>query len=233
MKNIQIATTLQGKGIEILGFDTCLQGSMENLWAVKRYSAANIVIASPNLIPGTGWDYNLFFSYLKNSYQRPYDFADAAIRAYRDKYLSYSNVSLLAYKVSEFDASVLSAFFSSLYIKRVEERDNFCRNAETFEKDTSSLPNLYYKNFYDFVNRSAIDNIPNKESVLAMLNKAIIYGWKKEHGNALDYKGINILGMKTSYDLSYNLIDFTADTNLTSNWATTMSTANWLSCTYQ
>lgn len=59
---IEEFTTAIGEKIDIVGFDLCLLGQIETVYQLKDY--ADYVIASENVEPGDGWDYEASFAHL-------------------------------------------------------------------------------------------------------------------------------------------------------------------------
>ena len=75
-----------GKPFDILGFDTCLMGYMETAYQVK--GLANVLVASEELEPGDGWDYQAYIAGLSknpdaNAHQLSALMVDAFGKSYR------------------------------------------------------------------------------------------------------------------------------------------------------
>lgn len=62
---IRGATLNTGKRFEMIGFDACLMASAELLAGLAPYT--NYFVASEDLEPGQGWQYNTFLAYVKNN----------------------------------------------------------------------------------------------------------------------------------------------------------------------
>jgi hypothetical protein len=81
----QIYTALQGKGIEVIGFDVCLAGMMEVAYEIRNI--ASYMIASEDLEPGDGWEYHDWLNRFKNSVTKTgADMSIAIVDAYEAKY---------------------------------------------------------------------------------------------------------------------------------------------------
>lgn len=50
-----LRAALEGKHLAVLGFDACLMGMIEVAFAMRDF--ADVLVASEELVPGTGWDY--------------------------------------------------------------------------------------------------------------------------------------------------------------------------------
>lgn len=71
--------------VDFLGFDTCLQGMIEQ--AVDVREVADFVVASQDLEPGDGWDYSRWLStFATNANPTKEDLATAAVNAYATAY---------------------------------------------------------------------------------------------------------------------------------------------------
>lgn len=60
---VQGAVANTGKTFELIGFDTCLLGTVEVASGLAPY--ANYFVASEDIEPGSGWQYNTFLHYMK------------------------------------------------------------------------------------------------------------------------------------------------------------------------
>ena len=105
--------------VDVVVFDSCLQGSIETLWAMQ---GANYLIASPHNVPGSGWHYYNFLTHFQNSYMRVDDFLFLAVQSYKnyyDKQSSWEHISLVAYDISKVNKQegpgTLKDFFNWLY----------------------------------------------------------------------------------------------------------------------
>lgn len=108
---IEIQTALReseranGFKLDFIGFDACLMGSFE----VARYleNTAEYLVASEELIPGTGWNYKKWLSWLRENPNAPsQDIAKRIIDTYIDEntgYLSDEAVTLSAIDLSKID----------------------------------------------------------------------------------------------------------------------------------
>jgi len=76
---------VDGQGFDIFGFDVCLLGQVETVYALKDYT--KVVVASEKTEPGDGWDYTTQFSILNNNPEVDvYDFARHIVVEYDKSY---------------------------------------------------------------------------------------------------------------------------------------------------
>lgn len=76
---------VDGKGFDIFGFDVCLLGQVETVYALKDY--VDIVIASEKTEPGDGWHYKTHFDILNDNPQvDKYKFAEHIVLKYDESY---------------------------------------------------------------------------------------------------------------------------------------------------
>lgn len=201
--NADIANALNGLGISAVGFDTCLQGSMETLWAFKKRTDIPFFVGSPNLEDGSGWRYNLFLEVLDKSYRRAVDFVYSAVSSYADYYIyNYgptNNPTLVGYYLPAFNNTTISSFFT--WIKAsggIEERTRF---GESYLYQDYSM-----RNFYEYVTKS---QYPAKSDMTAMLDNLIISSWSRSTG--FGYNGIGIRSSSSSSIVSYETRDINSD----------------------
>jgi len=76
---------VDGQGFDIFGFDVCLLGQVETVYALKDYT--KVVVASEKTEPGDGWDYTTQFSLLnENPNVDIYEFAKHIVVEYDNSY---------------------------------------------------------------------------------------------------------------------------------------------------
>jgi hypothetical protein len=95
-----------GKPIDMLGFDTCLMGHMETAYQVK--GLANYLVASEELEPGDGWDYQGFLAAVSaNPSMSPAEASAALVDAYGKSYAPGGSQSGSAVTLSAVDINAL------------------------------------------------------------------------------------------------------------------------------
>jgi len=84
-KAVKAFVEVDGQGFDIFGFDVCLLGQVETVYALKDYT--KVVIASEENEPGDGWDYDTQFTRLNaNPEIDTYEFAKQIVIAYDESY---------------------------------------------------------------------------------------------------------------------------------------------------
>ena len=78
---------LNGKKMDILGMDACHMAMIEIASQIK--SAANFMIGSQEVVPGSGWDYSILLKPFASKSLSPRDFSKQIVDAYASKYNKY------------------------------------------------------------------------------------------------------------------------------------------------
>lgn len=103
----QITKLRNGKKVDILGFDACLMGSIENF--VTCADSTKFIVASEETIPGYGWGYKTVLNSL-NPNSLPRDFAISMVDSYKK---TYNNVEA-DYTMAAIDSSKIKAVATNL-----------------------------------------------------------------------------------------------------------------------
>lgn len=220
MKNSDIASVVAPRGISVVAFDSCLQGTLENIWEFKKAGYNGFLIASPNNVPGTGWDYNDFLERLENSYKREFDFAYSAIISYSNTYKNYpyGRVSLSAYYLPYFDTESFKAFFT--YLKNNANSSGFFNDSLHSYWDTYEVWPL--GKHIDFYTSLLNSNYPYKNLLASVISRFIVYSWDSVKGNS--YSGFSIVDAKgTGYYATYKIINLAVDTD----WDNALDARSW------
>ena len=84
---------------DFIGFDTCLQGMLEQCWDVR--DLADVMVASQELEPGDGWEYQNFLGALAAKPEMSaFDLANAVVDAYGERYAGESDTTLAAIRTA-------------------------------------------------------------------------------------------------------------------------------------
>lgn len=84
-KAVKAFKDVDNKGFDIFGFDVCLLGQVETVYALKDY--VDVVIASEKTEPGDGWHYRSHFKMLNdNPKVDVYDLAENIVLKYDESY---------------------------------------------------------------------------------------------------------------------------------------------------
>ena len=204
LANDLIAQTLSTKNLTVVAFDACIQGTLETLWSFKKNGLTSLFIASPNLVPGTGWNYKKFLTRFKDSYRRPLDYTLTAVLSYQETYSQTSNVSLNVYDLNNLDISSSSQGSLQDFITWSNNSANKTAQKTLFTSDSIPTLDNSFKDFYEFIKQSSY---PYKETLIASLNQVVIQGWRN---GKTEYRSIGI--NSNQYLGGYSGIEFSADT---------------------
>lgn len=84
-----------GKPVDIVGFDACLMQHVETAYQYK--GLANILVASEQLEPGKGWDYEAIVGALaKNPNMSPVQLSKAMVDSYKAQYVASGDEATLS-----------------------------------------------------------------------------------------------------------------------------------------
>lgn len=80
-----LSQVLRGRKLDIVGFDACLMGMVENAYAMRNL--AQVMIASEETEPDFGWNYNYWLAKLKaNLRMEAGELASTIVQTYNDQY---------------------------------------------------------------------------------------------------------------------------------------------------
>jgi Ca2+-binding RTX toxin-like protein len=88
---------------DIVGFDACLQGMIEQAWDVAGLS--DVLVASQELEPGDGWEYqNVLGTLANNPSATAFDLAAGMVSSYGDRYAGQSDITMAATRTASLTA---------------------------------------------------------------------------------------------------------------------------------
>lgn len=109
---------LQGKRIDLIGFDACLMGMIETAFAMRQIG--KIMVASEEIEPGAGWDYSDWLQYLVNHpTMDEVILAKKLVESYKNTYKENSSVTLSAIDLNQIDT--LSKLVSDLAQEMIQK----------------------------------------------------------------------------------------------------------------
>ncbi len=79
------STYLQNKKFDVVGFDACCMSMLEIAYTIAPF--AHYMVASQELEPGAGWNYEEIFSLFTSTSPSPLDFVQHIVKAYKKTYL--------------------------------------------------------------------------------------------------------------------------------------------------
>ncbi len=103
----EVGTSIAGQGIDVVGFDACLEGMIEVAYEIK--DDASYMIASEETEGGDGWEYDVWLNNLISSSGTPLDLVDAVVDAYAYWYSGFSGATLSGVDLSKIDP-LMTAF---------------------------------------------------------------------------------------------------------------------------
>jgi clostripain len=90
---------LNGKSLDVIGFDACLMAMVETAYAMR--DVASIMVASEELEPGSGWQYDTWLGVLSSQPQASgREVAQMAVQSYREQYKDVHKTTLSAVDLS-------------------------------------------------------------------------------------------------------------------------------------
>jgi len=186
-----------GRKIDVLGFDACLMGMAEVVYAVRDY--ADYIVFSEEVEPGDGWPYDMILS---NLTANPDMQSEELAKLIAQKYIEYYTEHP-AYDTETQSAVNVNKFVKNSLGKLNRVVGELLRNYTTYESEiTSSLSNaeqfphpdfpysLVSRDFIDFLRHlnSSISDISTKslisEAVTAISSSIIYSGHLSKHPNA-------------------------------------------------
>jgi hypothetical protein len=88
---------------DLIGFDACLQGMVEQAWDLRNL--ADVVVASQELEPGDGWEYDRFLPQLAaNPGMNAVNLATSIVTTYGQRYAGQSDITLSAVRTNALTA---------------------------------------------------------------------------------------------------------------------------------
>ncbi len=103
----QMRAALNGKGLSLIGFDTCFSALLEICYELKECSP--VIAGTPGLAPGSGWNYESVFGSFLSGNLSASSFEDCLISSYGSQYSGVSGTALTVV-----DSSKINALFNSL-----------------------------------------------------------------------------------------------------------------------
>ena len=136
----EIGDMLDGQGIDVVGFDTCLGAMIEVGYEIKDH--ANFMVASEETEPGGGWQYTDVLDTFKVSDLSATALVDSIVDAYEREYTGTVGATLSGIELSEID-NVMSAF---------NDFSDALYNSITNSTTQTEIANELYLNAEDFYN---------------------------------------------------------------------------------
>lgn len=176
------ATSLNGKKLDLLGFDACLMSMVEVALSIEPY--VDIMVASQDVERGTGWDYYYALYPFLSTTVTPEQLGIHLVHAYAKAYkktsdftqtcLNLKNISPLTENISRV-AFLLQDFLKSNIIIKIKNLIKMSRNRHLCTHfDEPEFIDLYH--FYDNL-LTNLAKIPEKTELnMAELNRELEQG---------------------------------------------------------
>jgi hypothetical protein len=114
--NRDIANSVTGQHIDVLGFDACLMAMIESAYAFRN--VAKVMMASEELVPGDGWNYDLWLRDLMD--RADVDGTTLAtdfVRSYKETYKDTGDTTLSAIDLTKVTDATQALAKLSLLVK--------------------------------------------------------------------------------------------------------------------
>ncbi|GHV12893.1 hypothetical protein FACS189491_06800 [Spirochaetia bacterium] len=197
---------ISGKGLSVVGFDTCFGAILEAAYQIK--DSAEYLVASEGVIPSTGWDYRSLFNVFLNNYASsglpPSGFCDAVISQYSAQYGGTSNATISKINLTKvndlFTAFEQFALVLANNITTVTLRDSV-RNAiltgpAIDRYYDSSFPSNLYIDIESFgAAMPSLITAANATALQSALNAAVPSSWSQAYGTSRRSLGIYVIDL--------------------------------------
>jgi hypothetical protein len=185
--NSEVRTALTGLGLNVIGFDACLMGMIESIYEFK--GIASYMIASPDSIPGDGWDYKGWLSGFLATDLSAVNLYTTAIDSYAAYYSSTQTACLAAYDLSaagslysaynNFATDLNNYMWNTSHITRSGEiADIIISNTEQYVTPTAG--GNFHLDVYDLANN--FPALANSSALKTAIDNTVVYKWTQPGG---------------------------------------------------
>ncbi|MBN2353077.1 MAG: putative Ig domain-containing protein [Spirochaetales bacterium] len=159
----EIGTGLAGKGVGIVCFDICYSAMMEIAYEIR--SSVDIMIASEETVPGTGYVYDEVLNAFKVTSRTTADFYNAAVSAYAAEYSASDGTTISVIDLSEIGnvMTALNAFSTALY--------NAC-STNSIRNEVGNIIFNYAEDYYSVPGDLNIDIYDMADEIYTLTNYA-------------------------------------------------------------
>ncbi|MBN1649124.1 MAG: hypothetical protein JW874_13895 [Spirochaetales bacterium] len=205
----EVGDAIAGLGIEVIGFDACLEGMIEVAWEIRNDS--DYMIASEESIPGDGWEYDDLLSSFINAEHTADSLCSAAVDAYETRYSGTVGTTLSAVDISQLGTlkTAIDAL-SDAIIDHANALDissgataanNFLASVRTClandPEDYYNVPGDLNIDIYDMafeIQTTFADFDTEAAAVMTALNNAVPYEWH-DLTNTANYENTDSHGL--------------------------------------
>lgn len=183
ISNSQIALAMENKVVDIIGFDSCLQGMVETAYDFS--SVASIMVASQEVEPGTGWCHDGWITHLRNAYDRsPQEVSRFMVESYQEFYEYFEDGQTT---LSAIDLEIIPILVDSLDETAAEimERDAQSIWEIRLDSQSFSVTDTDHLDLYDYLMRVNQD-FPSDtiQGCMDYYNNSILYEWHDTSSNS-------------------------------------------------
>lgn len=175
--NHDLRVALDGvRDLDVIGFDSCLMGAIETAYALRDRAA--LLVASEELVPGTGWDYTRLLrsindielltsdaiaTALVNDYQKTYQDSKATTLSA----LNLKDITQLANSISDFSLELSKALSSNsgpALKSQIETARSHCLNYGQTQGFTNPIDLVHF--LMEFIDQHPSSQIEHSAHVL-------------------------------------------------------------------
>lgn len=205
LKEIKQALKNINDKLEFIGFDACLMGNFEVAYAIK--DKAKYLIASEELEPGSGWNYEKFLNQLsKDTSQEATEYGKIIVDSYIDSndWFLGSDATL-----SIIDLSKIDNLYNNLekYLKDLKKQNfdnnNYTQVSKAIQKTKSFADGEI--DTIDLKDMATNLNITSSLELIEALNEAVVYN--KTTSYVENSNGLSIYFPNESLEYYENMID--------------------------
>ncbi len=134
----ELRAALTGTDVDLIGFDTCFGANLETAYELR--DTARFMVASQDLIPADGWEYDDLLARVVSSDRTPSGFAEAIVGSFANSAAGYAPGTIAAIDLSRIAGvhTALNAFSIALHdgilndAERTAVRDALFYDVEDF-----------------------------------------------------------------------------------------------------
>ncbi len=193
---------------DFVGFDACLQGMIEQAWDLRGLS--DVLVASQELEPGDGWEYQTFLGALASSPTlSAFDLANAAVDSWEQRYSGEEGTTLSATRIDGLES--LRTAIDSFVDTAISTGTSITNQLLAAVSRATPINNADdgYRDLGDFM-REVISQLPNTavattaQQVVTALGAAIL----SHTGTVAGANGLSVYLPTSSIDTSYDMANY-------------------------
>lgn len=190
---------------DFLGFDACLQGMIEQAWDLR--GLADVLVASQELEPGDGWEYQDFLGAVaRNPTLTAFELANAAVDSYETRYAGEAQTTLSATRLA--GLTPLKTAIDNFANTAIRAGATITSSLGTAATRTTAINNADddYRDLGDFM-REVISQLPGTatataaQQVITALDNAVI----SHAGTVAGANGLSVYLPTASINASYDM----------------------------